>query len=77
MLEGRHPRALSLGHRIVPARVRARAQVLENVAHRVRRDGGQLYVTGMEPYPDRAPSPGGQLVVEVHARAPGCGRYPP
>jgi len=50
---------------------RALVQVLENVAHRVRRNGGKLYVTGMEPYPDRAPSTGGQLVIEVRPRARG------
>jgi hypothetical protein len=45
--------------------------VLARVAAHVARgaQSGRLYLTGMEPYPERAPSPAGQLVIEVCVRA--------
>ena len=48
----------------------AQDQVLAAVARHVARPGGRLYLTGMEPYPDRAATVSGQLVLEVRR---GCG----
>ncbi|HCH65672.1 MAG: hypothetical protein CL927_19960 [Deltaproteobacteria bacterium] len=47
-------------------------RLFERLRSHVRRESGRLYVVGLEPYPDRAADPGGQLVLEIARLRDAC-----